>query len=214
MRKGQKSRIRASRTDIAVQVIVYMIVIAVCLIIILPCLNVLVLAFNDGKDAARGGIWFWPRVPTFDNIKEVFKDGIIVRAYGYTIARTVIGTVLSLTVTTLAAFSLKQKDLPGNKLITMLITFTMLFSGGMIPTYIQYKNLHLLNSFWVYVVPSLVSVTYLLMARTFFEGIPDSLEESAKLDGCSYFQIYTRIMLPLSKPVISCWELMALLSIC
>ena len=112
MRKGQKSRIRASRTDIAVQVIVYMIVIAVCLIIILPCLNVLVLAFNDGKDAARGGIWFWPRVPTFDNIKEVFKDGSIVRAYGYTIARTVIGTVLSLTVTTLAAFSLKQKDLP------------------------------------------------------------------------------------------------------
>ena len=81
MRKGQKSRIRASRTDIAVQVIVYMIVIAVCLIIILPCLNVLVLAFNDGKDAARGGIWFWPRVPTFDNIKEVFKDGSIVRVY-------------------------------------------------------------------------------------------------------------------------------------
>ena len=123
MRKGQKSRIRASRTDIAVQVIVYMIVIAVCLIIILPCLNVLVLAFNDGKDAARGGIWFWPRVPTFDNIKEVFKDGSIVRAYGYTIARTVIGTVLSLTVTTLAAFSLKQKDLPGNKLITLNCLF-------------------------------------------------------------------------------------------
>ena len=203
MSKGQKSKIKSSRTDIIVQAIVYMIVIAVCLIIILPCLNVLVLAVNDGKDAARGGIWFWPRVPTFDNIKEVFRDGGIIRAYGYTVARTVIGTVLSLTVTTLAAFSLKQKDLPGNKLITMLITFTMLFSGGMIPTYIQYKNLHLLNSFWVYVVPSLVSVTYLLMARTFFEGIPDSLEESAKLDGCSYFQIYSRIMLPLSKPVIA-----------
>ena len=205
MRKGQKSRIRASRTDIAVQVIVYMIVIAVCLIIILPCLNVLVLAFNDGKDAARGGIWFWPRVPTFDNIKEVFKDGSIVRAYGYTIARTVIGTVLSLTVTTLAAFSLKQKDLPGNKLITMLITFTMLFSGGMIPTYIQYKNLHLLNSFWVYVVPSLVSVTYLLMARTFFEGIPDSLEESAKLDGCGSLRILIYLIVPLAKPaLVSC----------
>ena len=124
-------------------------------------------------------------------------------AYGISIARTVIGTFLSLMVTTLAGFALKQKDLPGNKLITVLITFTMLFSGGMIPTYIQYRNLHLLNSFWVYVVPSLVSVTYLLMVRTFFEGIPDSLEESAKLDGCGYFQTYLRIMLPLSKPVIA-----------
>ena len=85
----------------------------------------------------------------------------------------------------------------------MLITFTMLFDGGMIPKYIQYKNLHLLNSFWVYVVPSLVSVTYLLMVRTFFEGIPDSLEESAKLDGCGFFKIYTKIMMPLSKPVIA-----------
>lgn len=71
-------------------------------------------------------------------------------------------------VTTLAGYALKQEDLPGRKIITMLITFTMLFGGGMIPTYIQYKNLHLLNSFWVYVVPSLVSVTYLLMVRTFF----------------------------------------------
>jgi putative aldouronate transport system permease protein len=133
----------------------------------------------------------------------VFQDGSITKAYLITIARTVIGTFSSLVVTTLAAFALKQKDLPGNKIITILITFTMLFDGGMIPKYIQYKNLHLLNSFWVYVVPGLVSVTYLLMVRTFFEGIPDSLEESAKLDGCGFFGIYTRIMLPLSKPVLA-----------
>lgn len=124
-------------------------------------------------------------------------------AYGISIARTVIGTFLSLMVTTLAGYALKQKDLPGRTVLTMLITFTMLFDGGMIPKYIQYKNLHLLNSFWVYVVPSLVSVTYLLMVRTFFEGIPDSLEESAKLDGCGFFKIYTKIMMPLSKPVIA-----------
>ena len=124
-------------------------------------------------------------------------------AYGISIARTVIGTFLSLIVTTLAGYALKQKDLPGRTVLTMLITFTMLFDGGMIPKYIQYKNLHLLNSFWVYVVPSLVSVTYLLMVRTFFEGIPDSLEESAKLDGCGFFKIYTKIMMPLSKPVIA-----------
>ena len=184
--------------DQALQILIYLIIIALCLIILLPCLNVVALAFNDGADAARGGVWFWPRQFTMDNFKEVFKDGSITTAYVITIARTVIGTFLSLMVTTLAGYALKQEDLPGRKILTMLITFTMLFGGGMIPTYIQYKNLHLLNSFWVYVVPSLVSVTYLLMVRTFFEGIPDSLEESAKLDGCGFFQTYLKIMLPLA----------------
>ena len=159
--------------------------------------------FNDGKDAAKGGVWFWPRKFTLDNFREVFKDGSIMGAYWITIARTLIGTFGSLFITTMAGYALKQKDLPGRKVITMLITFTMLFGGGMIPTYIQFKNLHLLNSFWVYVVPSLVSVTYLMMVRSFFEGIPESLEESAKLDGCGYFQIYGKIMMPLSKPVIA-----------
>ena len=189
-----KKKIKVNPVDQVLQVLIYLIIIALCLIILLPCLNVVALAFNDGADAARGGVWFWPREFTLDNFKEVFKDGSITSAYVVTIARTVIGTFLSLMVTTMAGFALKQEDLPGRKIITMLITFTMLFGGGMIPTYIQYKNLHLLNSFWVYVVP---------MVRTFFEGIPDSLEESAKLDGCGFFQIYLKIMLPLSKPVIA-----------
>ena len=200
---SHRSKIKVNKVDSFIQILIYLIVILLCLAILLPCLNVLVLSFNDGKDAARGGIWFWPRKFTLDNFREVFDDGKLMRAYGISIARTVIGTFLSLMVTTLAGFALKKKDLPGRKLITVLITFTMLFSGGMIPTYIQYRNLHLLNSFWVYVVPSLVSVTYLLMVRTFFEGIPDSLEESAQLDGCGYFQTYLQIMLPLSKPVIA-----------
>ena len=199
----RENKIKRNAGEQILQAIIYLIIILLCLAILLPCLNVLVLSFNDGKDAARGGIWFWPRQLTLDNFREVFKDGSIMGAYGISIARTVIGTFLSLMVTTLAGYALKQKDLPGRTVLTMLITFTMLFDGGMIPKYIQYKNLHLLNSFWVYVVPSLVSVTYLLMVRTFFEGIPDSLEESAKLHGCGFFKIYTKIMMPLSKPVIA-----------
>lgn len=195
--------IKMNMSDKIIQGIIYTLIVALCLVIILPCLHILVLAFNDGADAARGGIWFWPRQFTLNNFKEVFKDGKIVKAYAITVSRTCIGTFLSLFITTMAGYALKQKDLPGRAVLTMLITFTMLFGGGMIPTYIQYKNLHLLNTFWVYVVPGLVSVTYLLMIRTFFEGIPDSLEESAKLDGCGFFKIYTQIMLPLSKPVIA-----------
>ena len=99
--------------DQALQILIYLIIIALCLIILLPCLNVVALAFNDGADAARGGVWFWPRQFTMDNFKEVFKDGSITTAYVITIARTVIGTFLSLMVTTLAGYALKQEDLPG-----------------------------------------------------------------------------------------------------
>ncbi|WFR58764.1 carbohydrate ABC transporter permease [Anaerocolumna sp. AGMB13025] len=197
------SKIKTSTSEKIIQIIIDCLLIGLCLLILLPCINVLVLSFNEGSDAAKGGIYFWPRVFSLANYKEVFADGSIMKAYKITIARTIIGTAASLLVTSLAAYSLKEAKLPFRKLITVLITFTMLFSGGMIPTYIQYNKLHLLNSFWVYVVPSLVSVTYLLMMRTFFESVPESLEESAKLDGCGYFKIYTKIMLPLSKPVIA-----------
>lgn len=198
-----KKKIKTSISNRIIQGIIYFVLIVLCLFILLPCLNILALSFNDGADAARGGVYFWPRVFSLENYKEVFADGSIMKAYKISIARTFIGTFLSLMVTSFAAFALKEENLPGRKILTILITFTMLFSGGTIPTYIQYKNLHILNTFWVYVLPSLVSVTYLLMMRTFFESIPASLMESAKLDGCGYFKIYFKILLPLSKPVIA-----------
>ena len=203
MASQRRNKIRRSKSDWAVTIITYILVTGLCLLIILPCLNVLALSFNDGKDAARGGVYFIPRVLTLDNYKEVFKDGSIINAYKITITRTVIGTLMSLIVTTFAAFALNHKELPGRNLITFLFTFTMLFGGGTIPTYVQYNDLHLLNTFWVLVIPSLVSVTYLIMTRAFFDSIPESLQESAKLDGCGYFRIYARIMMPLSKPVIA-----------
>ena len=199
----KKNKIKQSLGDRIIQGFIILVILALCLVIILPCINVLALSLNDGADAAKGGVYFFPRAFTLENFKQVFSDGSIMKAYKYTILRVVIGTLLTLIVTSLAAFALKEKDLPGVKVITILITFTMLFGGGMIPTYVQYKNLHLINNFWVYVVPSLVSVTYLLMMRAYFEGIPASLEESAKLDGCGYFGVYGRIILPLSKPVIA-----------
>ena len=196
-------KVKRSLGERIIQVIIYLVLIAVCLLIVLPCLNVVALAFHDGKDAARGGVYFWPRMFTLENFQEVFKNKGIIRGYGITIARTVIGTFMSLLLLSLAAFALKEKQLPGRTFINFMITFTMLFGGGTVPTYIQYRRLGLLNNFWVYVIPGLFSVTYLMMMRTFFEGIPDSLEESAKLDGCGYFGIYAKIMMPLSKPVIA-----------
>ncbi len=197
------SHIKYSLSDRIVKWTIYTIVILICAAILLPCLNVLALSFNDGADAAKGGVYFWPRIFTLGNFKEVFKDGKIVSAYRISVARTVCGTLISLIVTSFAAYSLREKNLPGRAVITILITFTMLFSGGQIPTYIQYKNLGILNTFWVYILPGTVHVTYLIMMRAFFESLPESLVESAQIDGAGYFKIYRRIIIPLSKPVIA-----------
>ena len=197
------NRVRISREDKAVSAAAYLIITILCLFILLPCLNVLALSFNDGKDAAAGGVWFWPRKWSTQNYREVFHDGSILRAYGITVARTLVGTAMSLAVTACAAFALNQTELPGRGIITFAFTFTMLFGGGTIPTYIQYKDLHLLNTFWVYVIPPLVSVTYLIMMRASFNSIPYALNEAAKLDGCGYVRTFIQVILPLSKPVLA-----------
>ena len=197
------TKVKMSAGDKVVSVVTYIIVIALCLLILLPCLNVLALSFNDGQDAARGGVFLWPRVWSLDNYKEVFKDGSIVNAYKITIARTAVGTFLSLATTSFAAFALNQTELPGRKFFIMAITFTMLFGGGTIPTYIQYNELGMLDTFWVLVIPGMIGVTHLMMVRSFFNGLPYGLQEAANLDGCGYFGVFFRIMLPLSKPILA-----------
>lgn len=203
MTKRLSNHIRGTASDHVLSIITYIVIITLCILIIFPCLNILALSFNDGKDAARGGVFIWPRVWTLKNYQEVFKDGTIINAYKVTILRAVVGTLLSLMVTSFAAYALQQREMPGRSIILFFITFTMLFGGGTIPTFIQFKDLHLLDTFWVLVVPSLVSVTYLMMMRTFFDGIPYALQEAARLDGCGYFGIFFRVILPLSKPVMA-----------
>lgn len=171
--------------------------------IIYPMLNILALSFNEGKDAMRGGIHIWPRVWSLENYKEVFSDDRIINGYKITIARTVIGTITSVYLTAMAAFVLRSKTIPGKSAMSIFLLITMLFSGGTIPYYMLLKNVGLLNNFWVYVIPSLYSAWNIVVMRTFFQGISYSLEESAKLDGCNDFMIFTKIYLPLSKPVIA-----------
>lgn len=172
--------------------------------VILPFLNILALSFNSGADAARGGVTFWPREFSLENYQEVFRDADLMHAYGITIARTVLGTLLGVMFTAMTAFALKSKTLPGRKFLSKYFIFTMLFSGGTIPIYMIFKTYGMLNTFWVYIFnSSLVAAWDIMVMRTFFEGISISLEESAKLDGCSDLGVFFRIILPISKPVIS-----------
>lgn len=177
--------------------------------IIFPFLNILALSFNDGKDAMRGGIWLWPRMFSLENYQQVFKDPAIMKGYGITIARTVIGTATSLFLTAMAAFVMRSKDLPGKSLFSIFLLITMLFSGGTIPYYMVLKGIKLTNSFWVYILPSLYSAWNIIIMRSFFQTISYSLEESAKLDGASDFGVFMRIYMPLSKPSLAVIGLMS-----
>lgn len=198
-----KSHYKTSVGEKIYVVVVYLLIILLCLSIILPFLNIFALSFNAGKDAERGGIYFWPRLWSLQNYKEVLVSSNILTAFGISLFRTVVGTVASVFLTAMAAYALKSKTLPGVRFFTLLIFFTMLFSGGIIPYYMLLKSLHLTNTIWVYVIPALYSAWNLVIMRTFFQQIHVSLEESARMDGYNDFSIFMRIIMPLSKPVIA-----------
>ena len=166
-----------------------------------PVINTLAISLNDGTDALRGGIYLWPRKWTMKNYITVLqKDNLITGAI-VSVARTVIGTVLSLVANAILAFIVSRKRFLFKKQLSLFWVITMYVNGGMIPTFLLYKNLHLTNSFWVYVVPGMISAFNMLVIRTYMNGIPYSLEESAQLDGAGYTTIFVKIISPLCKPV-------------
>lgn len=168
---------------------------------IYPFWRITALSFNEGADASRGGIHFWPRIFTLDNYKAIFARSDILDAYMITISRTLIGATLSIMLVSLMAYGLSKNRLRGRKVINLLLIVTLFFSGGLIPTYLLFKSLGLLNSFWVYVVPSLYAASTVFIFRSFFRALPGELEESAQLDGANDLTVYTRIIFPLSLPI-------------
>lgn len=170
-------------------------------LIIFPLLNILALSFNDGYDAMRGGITFFPREFTLVNYQTILKDTAIYQAFGISVLKTVVGVFGHLVFTGAAAYAMSKTNLMGRNLFIKMGIITMFFGGGMIPTFLLIKSLGLLNSFWVYIIPSLFSFYDMIIFMNFFKGLPDSLEESAKIDGASFFQIFFKIIVPLSLPV-------------
>ena len=166
-----------------------------------PVINTLAISLNDGTDALRGGIYLWPRKWTMKNYITVLQEDNLITGAIVSVARTVIGTVLSLVANAILAFIVSRKRFLFKKQLSLFWVITMYVNGGMIPTFLLYKNLHLTNSFWVYVVPGMISAFNMLVIRTYMNGIPDSLEESAQLDGAGYTTIFVKIISPLCKPV-------------
>ncbi|MED5016994.1 carbohydrate ABC transporter permease [Paenibacillus chibensis] len=168
-----------------------------------PFWNALVISLNDGMDTALGGITFWPRQWSLENYNVVFRDERILNAFWISVMRTVVGTILSVLCTAIFAYGMTKKELIGRKYYMLMCIVTMYFAGGLIPTFLVVRGLGLMNSFWVFIIPSLISVWNMIIFRTFFMGLPDGLEESAKMDGCGNWSTFFRIIAPLSGPVIA-----------
>lgn len=172
-------------------------------VIVFPLLNIIALSFNNGYDAMKGGIYLMPREFTLVNYETILKDTTIYRAFGVTVAKTVIGVIGHLAVTGAAAYALSKSYLLGRKIFIRMGIITMFFYGGMIPSFLVVKSLGLANSFWVYIIPVLFSFYDMIILMNFFRNLPESIEESAKIDGASVFQIFFKIIVPLSFPVLA-----------
>lgn len=171
------------------------------LITLYPIINTLALSFNDGIDAVRGGVYFWPRKFSLKNYDTVLAMENLWTGAKITVLRTVIGTVSSLIVNALLAYVVSRKKFLFKRGLSLFWVITMYVNGGLIPVLVLYQDLHLTNSFLVYVVPGMVSAWNMLVMRTYMMGLPESLEESAQLDGAGYWTIFVKIISPLCKPV-------------
>lgn len=168
-----------------------------------PFLYLLLISISPVRQVAQGGILLWPEYLDFTSYQYVFRAAGIGKAYAITIFVTLCGTCLSLILTSLGAYVLAQPVLPGKGALTTFLIITMVFNGGLIPTYLVVKNLNMIDSVWALIVPNAVNTFWLFVMRNFFRSIPTSLAESARIDGCSEIGILLRIILPVSVPIIA-----------
>lgn len=174
----------------------------VIIITLYPFLYVASVSISDQYAVFANQVTFYPIGFDLTAYKHVFKDSRVWAGYANTIKYAVLGTTINLIFTSLTAYALSKKSLTWRKPISMAIVFTMMFSGGMIPLYLVVKNLQLIDTMWAIILPGTISTWNLMVTRTFFEGVPESLAESAYLDGASEYMVFYKIILPLSKPIL------------
>ncbi|MDU5105803.1 carbohydrate ABC transporter permease [Clostridium sp.] len=188
----------------AFDIVLIVIMLFIVVITLYPFLNVLAISLNDATDTVKGGIHIWPREFTLQNYKEIFNGSTkLPRAFVNSVLRTVIGTITGVIATTMVAFTLSRRDFIFNKLVTMLFVITMYVGGGLIPEYLVVRQLGLVNNFAVYILPGLISAFNVIVIRSFMDGLPEALYESASIDGANDWTVFTKIVFPLCLPVIA-----------
>ena len=174
------------------------------LLILYPLYFILIASISDQNLVANGRVFLIPKGIQYGGFKRVFENDLLLSGYRNTILYTALGTVVNMVLTIPAAYALSRKDFLPRRVLMFLFVFTMYFSGGLVPTYLLMKDLRLLNTIWVMIIPFAVNVTNLIIARSFFESsIPDELLEAAVMDGCSNTKFFLHIVLPLSKAILA-----------
>lgn len=181
----------------------YTFMILLCTIMLYPMLNTLAISLNDASDSIRGGIFLIPRKFTLYNYQHVLTEASLLASFGMSVLRTLIGTLISVLCTAMVAYTISRQEFVLRNFVTIAFVLTMYFSGGLIPTYLLVRDLGLIGSFWVYILPGVIGVFNLIVIRSFIEGLPESLMESAKIDGAGDFTIFFKIVLPLCVPVLA-----------
>lgn len=198
-----KSSKRKSPADIAFIIVNTILLTLFCVATLYPILNTLAVSFNEAVDTLTGGVQLIPRKFTLENYRTVFRTRTLMRGAYISVLRTLIGTLVHMILTSLLAYVLSRKEFLFNKQVSLFYVLTMYVSGGMIPGLLLLRSLGLTNTFWVYIVPGAVSAFNMIVIRTYMNGLPDSLVESAQVDGAGHFRIFLKIILPLCKPVLA-----------
>ena len=199
-----ENKISLSRADRLFDIFNYVILTIVLLIVAYPLYFIVIASVSDPIAVYAGEVILWPHRFTWEGYERILEYEAFFTGYRNTFIYTVIGTTVNVLITIPGAYALSRKDLVGRNVMMMMVTFTMIFNGGLIPTYLLVLELNLYNSMWALILPVAVSAWNLIVARTFFQQtIPDELLEAATLDGCSNFQFFMRVVLPLSKSIIA-----------
>jgi len=168
-----------------------------------PFLNTMAVSLNLASDSIRGGIYLWPRIWTLENYVYILNESTIFHATMISVLRTVIGTFLTVFCSAMVAYTISRQDFVLRKFVTIAFILTMYFNGGLIPNFLLIRELGMIGTFSVYIWPGLIGVFNLIIIRSFIDGLPDSILESAKIDGAGDFKTFYSIVLPLSMPVLA-----------
>ncbi|NMA67170.1 MAG: carbohydrate ABC transporter permease [Clostridiaceae bacterium] len=202
-RDDRNTHLNKEKGDWIIEAFIYLILVIFCFVCLYPFWYIVIASFNEGHDMMKGGVYWWPRKPTLYNYVTFFGEVSWMNALKVSVLRTVIGGAVTTLFTCLVAYALSRKDLIFGNTYRKMFVFSMYVSGGLIPFYFILRLLGLVNTFWVYIIPGLLNLYFVMVGINFFRSIPDALVESAYIDGASEIRIYLQIVLPLSLPFIA-----------
>ncbi len=192
------------------QRIIFTIIFLICISAVLPLFYVIATSLvRESEFVAKGGFVLWPNNPTIAAYERLFQMETFYNAFFISVMRTLLGTATMLTMTTITAYVVSRPNLPGQRVFMFMVLVTILFNGGLIPSFLLLKDLKLINTFWVYIIPGVVDSWAVLVLRQFMRNLPKELEESAMLDGCGELKLFTSIIVPLSAPAIAAISMFA-----